>query len=74
MPGDGACRGYVRWACTHGVPLVREPGCECEQGCTECRMTVSRADRSMLDTGFVPSVVSSVASRSTSTGTATTWF
>jgi len=41
MPGDGACRGYVRWACTHGVPLVREPGCECEQGCTECRMSVN---------------------------------
>ena len=41
MPGDGACGGYVRWACTHGVPLVREPGSECEKGCTACRMSLN---------------------------------
>ena len=43
MPGDDCC-GYVRWECTHGLPL--EGGRErlarpCGPGCSECRISLN---------------------------------
>ena len=42
MPGGGDANGYVRWECTHGLPLVIEQSkAKCKQGCMQCRISLN---------------------------------